>query len=139
MLTVRREYIKKLETESTLSYDDLSKILINLNSLVAQDLIRFLTSFPDKKILSYSEFCEIKAYKFYKEGSIISRQKKEIIKLKDKLIEFGINVYGKGVEFANYDEFFIKEFKKLMAKNKLLFNINFILTQSKINLTMNIN
>ncbi len=49
MLTVRREYIKKLETESTLSYDDLSKILINLNSLVAQDLIRFLTSFPDKK------------------------------------------------------------------------------------------
>ena len=50
VLTVRREYIKKLETESTLSYDDdLSKILINLNSLVAQDLIRFLTSFPDKK------------------------------------------------------------------------------------------
>ncbi|TXE76715.1 AAA family ATPase, partial [Campylobacter upsaliensis] len=71
VLTVRREYIKKLETESTLSYDDdLSKILINLNSLVAQDLIRFLTSFPDKKILSYSEFCEIKAYKFYKENSI---------------------------------------------------------------------
>lgn len=29
--------------------------------------------------------------------------KKEIVKLKDKLIEFGINVYGKGVEFANYD------------------------------------
>ncbi|EKA7234611.1 hypothetical protein OL253_001901, partial [Campylobacter coli] len=57
VLTVRREYIKRLETESTLSYDDdLSKILIDLNSLVAQDLIRFLTSFPDKKILSYSEF-----------------------------------------------------------------------------------
>ncbi len=68
VLTVRREYIKKLETESTLSYDDdLSKILIDLNSLVAQDLIRFLTSFPDKKILSYSEFCEIKAYRLYKE------------------------------------------------------------------------
>ncbi|EGO9821590.1 hypothetical protein IU849_001918, partial [Campylobacter coli] len=47
VLTVRREYIKRLETESTLSYDDdLSKILIDLNSLVAQDLIRFLTSFP---------------------------------------------------------------------------------------------
>ena len=51
------KYIKKLETESTLSYDDdLSKILINLNSLVAQDLIRFLTSFPDKKIL-LSKYC----------------------------------------------------------------------------------
>lgn len=36
VLTVRREYIKRLETESTLSYDDdLSKILIDLNSLVA--------------------------------------------------------------------------------------------------------
>ncbi len=36
VLTVRREYIKSLETESTLSYDDdLSKILIDLNSLVA--------------------------------------------------------------------------------------------------------
>ncbi|EAL9276571.1 hypothetical protein DYV79_10595, partial [Campylobacter coli] len=102
VLTVRREYIKRLETESTLSYDDdLSKILIDLNSLVAQDLIRFLTSFPDKKILSYSEFCEIKAYRLYKESSIISKQKKEIAKLKDKLIEFGINVYGKGIEFAN--------------------------------------
>ncbi|EIY3452800.1 AAA family ATPase, partial [Campylobacter jejuni] len=120
VLTVRREYIKKLETESTLSYDDdLSKILINLNSLVAQDLIRFLTSFPDKKILSYSEFCEIKAYKFYKENSIISRQKKEIIKLKDKLIEFGINIYGKGVEFADYDdEFFHNKYKN---ENDLFF------------------
>ncbi|EDO6622933.1 hypothetical protein FVL99_08460, partial [Campylobacter coli] len=120
VLTVRREYIKRLETESTLSYDDdLSKILIDLNSLVAQDLIRFLTSFPDKKILSYSEFCEIKAYRFYKESSIISKQKKEIVKLKDKLIEFGINVYGKGVEFANYDdEFFHNKYKN---ENDLFF------------------
>lgn len=120
VLTVRREYIKKLETESTLSYDDdLSKILIDLNSLVAQDLIRFLTSFPDKKILSYSEFCEIKAYRFYKESSIISKQKKEIVKLKDKLIEFGINVYGKGVEFENYDdEFFYNKYKN---ENDLFF------------------
>ncbi|EGO2997522.1 AAA family ATPase, partial [Campylobacter jejuni] len=120
VLTVRREYIKRLETESTLSYDDdLSKILIDLNSLVAQDLIRFLTSFPDKKILSYSEFCEIKAYRLYKESSIISKQKKEIVKLKDKLIEFGINVYGKGVEFANYDdEFFYNQYKN---ENDLFF------------------
>ncbi|HEF3556741.1 TPA: AAA family ATPase [Campylobacter upsaliensis] len=120
VLTVRREYIKRLETESTLSYDDdLSKILIDLNSLVAQDLIRFLTSFPDKKILSYSEFCEIKAYKFYKENSIISKQKKEIIKLKNKLIEFGINIYGKGVEFADYDdEFFYRKYKN---ENDLFF------------------
>lgn len=120
VLTVRREYIKKLETESTLSYDDdLSQILIDLNSLVAQDLIRFLTSFPDKKILSYSEFCEIKAYRLYKESSIISKQKKEIIKLKDKLIEFGINIYGKGVEFAEYDDKFF--YDKYKNKNDLFF------------------
>lgn len=120
VLTVRREYIKKLEVESTLSYDDdLSQILINLNSLVAQDLIRFLTSFPDKKILSYSEFCEIRAYKFYKESSIISKQKKEIIKLKEKFLEFGINIYGKGVESADYDdEFFYNKFKN---ENDLIF------------------
>ncbi|HEG6130815.1 TPA: AAA family ATPase [Campylobacter jejuni] len=120
VLTVRREYIKKLETESTLSYDDdLSQILINLNSLVAQDLIRFLTSFPDKKILSYSEFCDIKAYKLYKESSIISKQKKEIIKLKDKFIEFGINIYGKGVEFAEYDDNFF--YDKYKNENDLFF------------------
>ncbi|MBX0794618.1 AAA family ATPase [Campylobacter jejuni] len=120
VLTVRREYIKKLETESTLSYDDdLSQILINLNSLVAQDLIRFLTSFPDKKILSYSEFCDIKAYKLYKESSIISKQKKEIVKLKDKFIEFGINIYGKGVEFAEYDDNFF--YDKYKNENDLFF------------------
>ncbi len=77
VLTVRREYIKRLHTESTLAYDDfLSKILINMNSLAVQDLIIFLTSFPDKKILTFKEFCDIKAYKFYKDNSIISKQKR---------------------------------------------------------------
>lgn len=120
VLTVRREYIKKLNTESTLAYDDvLSKILINLNSLVAQDLIRFLTSFPDKKILTFKEFCEIKAYKFYKDDSVISKQKKEIIKLKDKLIEFGINVYGSGVDLEEYDDKFL--YDKYESSNDLIF------------------
>ncbi|OCS19628.1 AAA family ATPase [Campylobacter fetus] len=120
VLTVRREYIKRLHTESTLAYDDfLSEILINMNSLAVQDLIRFLTSFPDKKILTFKEFCDIKAYKFYKDNSIISKQKKEFIKFKDELIEFGINVYGKGVFMAEYDDKVL--FEKYKDENDLVF------------------
>lgn len=106
VLTIRREYIKRLHTESTLAYEDnLSEILVNLDSLVVQDLVRFLTSFPDKKILTFKDFCEIKAYRSYKDKTIISRQKKELIKAKDELINFGINIYGKSVPFnEEYDD-----------------------------------
>ncbi|WP_276953244.1 hypothetical protein [Helicobacter rodentium] len=35
---------------------------------------------------------------------VISRQKKEFIKAKDELINFGINVYGRNVPFEEYDD-----------------------------------
>ncbi len=120
VLTIRREYIKRLHTESTLAYEDnLSKILVNLDSLVAQDLVRFLTSFPDKKILSFKDFCDIKAYRNYKDKTVISKQKKELIKAKDKLIEFGINVYGKNVPFEAYDDEILAN--KYKNENDLIF------------------
>lgn len=106
-LRVRREYIKKLNTESTLAYDvDLAKVLINLKSLVVQDLIRFLSSFPDNSNMrmSFSEFCKIKAYADYKDRTLISRQKREIVLAKDELIKFGINVYGKNSPLKPYDD-----------------------------------
>lgn len=106
-LTVRREYIRRLNIESTLAYDeDLAKVLINLKSLVVQDLIRFLISFPNNNNMkmSFIEFCKIKAYAKYKDRSLISRQKKEIIDAKDKLIKFGINVYGKNSPLKTYDD-----------------------------------
>ena len=106
-LTVRREYIRRLNTESTLAYDeDLAKVLINLKSLVVQDLIRFLSSFPDNSNMkmSFVEFCKLKAYAKYKDRSLISRQKKELIGAKDELIKFGINVYGKNSPLKPYDD-----------------------------------
>ncbi|WP_270985533.1 AAA family ATPase [Campylobacter helveticus] len=120
VLTIRREYIKRLHTESTLAYEDnLAQILVNLDSLVAQDLVRFLTSFPDKKILTFKDFCEIKAYKSYKDKAIISRQKKELIKAKDELINFGINVYGKNVPFEEYDDEILAD--RYKDENDLIF------------------
>lgn len=120
VLTIRREYIKRLHTESTLSYEDnLSKILVNLDSLVAQDLVRFLTSFPDKKILTFRDFCDIKAYRSYKDKTIISRQKKELIKSKDELINFGINIYGKNVPFEEYDDELLAD--RYKDENDLIF------------------
>lgn len=106
-LRVRREYIRKLNTESTLAYDaDLAKVLINLKSLVVQDLIRFMSSFPDNSNLrlTFNEFCTLKAYANYKDRSLISRQKKEIVEAKDDLIKFGINVYGKNSPLKDYDD-----------------------------------
>lgn len=106
-LIVRREYIRRLNTESTLAYDeDLAKVLINLKSLVVQDLIRFLISFPNNNNmrLSFIEFCKIKAYADYKDRSLISRQKRELIEAKDELIKFGINVYGKNSPLKAYDD-----------------------------------
>lgn len=121
VLTIRREYVKRLYTESTLRYDnELTSVLLSINSLTVQDLIRFLTSFPDKKILSFKEFCEIKSYRTYKTPVIISKQKKEIVKSKDELIEFGINVYGKDVPFnEKYDDENLA--KKYQNENDLIF------------------
>lgn len=105
ILTIRSEYIQRLCSESSFVYDaETIKILVNLRSQAVQDLVRFLISFPDKKILTFKEFCNIKAYKSYKAPIVISRQKKEFIKAKDKLIHFGINVYGKNVPLAEYDD-----------------------------------
>lgn len=105
VLTINSRYIKRLYTESSLAYnDEFTKLLVNLSSQAVQDLVRFLASFPDKKILSFKEFCEIKVYRAYKSPVVISRQKKEFIKAKDELINFGINVYGKNVPFEEYDD-----------------------------------
>lgn len=76
-----------------------------------------MTSFADKKIISYSEFCDIKVYKIYKDSLVISRQKIGIVKPKDKLIEFGTTIYGKGVEFANYTNEFL--YNKYKNKNRI--------------------
>lgn len=120
IITIQREYIKRLQNESTLAYDeDLSKILVNIGSLVVQDLIRFLTTFSEKKILTFSIFCDIKTYKTYKTASVISKIKKEIIKNKDKLTEFGIRIYGEGVPFGKDDDEI--SYQKYINTNDIVF------------------
>ncbi len=77
VLTINSRYIKRLYTESSFAYNDgFAKLLVNLSSQAVQDLVRFLENFPDKKILSFKEFCEIKVYKAYKSLVVISRQKR---------------------------------------------------------------
>lgn len=124
-LTIRKEYIRRLNTESTLSYDrTLAKTLINLKSLVVQDLIRFLSSFPNNSNiqLSFKEFCKIKAYADYKDKAIISKQKQELIAAKDELIKFGINVYGKNSPLKDYDDKFLHN--KFADSNDLIFKFS---------------
>lgn len=124
-LTIRKEYIRRLNTESTLSYDkNLAKTLINLKSLVVQDLIRFLSSFPNNSNmeLSFKEFCKIKAYADYKDKALISKQKQELIAAKDELIKFGINVYGKNSPLKDYDDEFLHN--KFADNNDLIFKFS---------------
>ncbi|WP_252972839.1 hypothetical protein [Campylobacter helveticus] len=97
IITIQREYIKRLQNESTLAYDeDLSKILVNIGSLVVQDLIRFLTTFSEKKILTFSIFCDIKTYKTYKTASVISKIKKRLLKIKINSQNLVLGFMGKG-------------------------------------------